>query len=672
MAKRKYHRKLFGKSRTKGRFLSALKFLLSLSLLFVFFSLVLFVYYAKDLPRPEKFTERHLIQSTKIYDRTGKVLLYDIHGEEKRTYVSSNKIPDYLKKAVVATEDANFYNHFGIDIKGIIRAILSDIKVMRPVYGGSTIPQQLIRSSFLTLEKTAERKIREIILSLELDRRYSKEQILEWYLNQVPFGQNTYGAEEASQTYFQKSVSDISLAEAATLVSLIKAPSYLSSYTNREELLSRKNSILERMASLEYISEEEKNAAKIEELEFTKPREVKAPYFTLEYIQPYLVEKYGEDFLREKGLKVYTTLDWELQQAAEKFIEEGVATNKGYGAYNAALVAIDPKTGEILALVGGAGYEKEPYPKDCLPGKTCKFDPQFNVVTLGLRQPGSAFKPFVYATAFRRGYTPDTIVGDERTNFGIWGDKEYIPENYDGRFRGAISLRSALAQSVNVASVKVLYLAGKEEPVQSLTIDDFKGEEEVFIEGLKNSLGLAKEMGITTLDKPLSSYGPSIVLGGGEVKLLELTSAYGVFATDGLKVPPVGILRIEDIQGNIIEKNKNTLKRVLPSQVARIINDVLSDNEARAPMFGSNSPLYFKDEQVAAKTGTTQNYQDAWTIGYSPSIVVGVWAGNNDNSPTLKKPGVVLAGPIFHKFMEEALKKLPKENFILPEISPEE
>jgi membrane peptidoglycan carboxypeptidase len=669
MAKRKNRRKLFGQSRIKGRFFFALKFLLSLSLLFVFFCLVLFLYYAKDLPRPEKFTERHLIQSTKIYDRTGEVLLYDIHGEEKRTYVTSDKIPDYLKKAVVAVEDTNFYNHFGIDIRGIIRAILSDIKVMRPVYGGSTIPQQLIRSSFLTLEKTAERKIKEIILSLELDRRYSKEQILEWYLNQIPFGQNAYGVEEASQTYFRKSVSEISLAEAATLASLIQAPSYLSSYGNREELLSRKDSVLERMATLEYISEEQKDIAKLEELEFAKPREVKASYFTLEYIQPYLVTKYGEDFLREKGLKVYTTLDWELQQAAEKYIEEGVTINKGYGAYNAALVAIDPKTGEILSLVGGAGYDKESYPEDCLPGETCKFDPQFNVATLGLRQPGSAFKPFVYATAFKRGYTPDTIVGDERTNFGIWGDKEYIPENYDGRFRGAIPLRSALAQSINVASVKVLYLAGEEELLETLTTNDFRGQENVFIEGLKNSLELAKEVGITTLDKPLTSYGPSIVLGGGEVKLLEITSAYGVFASDGLKVPPVGILKIEDNQGNIVEENKNTLKRILPSQVARMINDVLSDNEARAPMFGRNSPLYFEDEQVAAKTGTTQNYQDAWTIGYTPSIVVGVWAGNNDNSPTLKKPGVVLAGPIFHKFMEEALKKFPKENFIPPEVS---
>jgi len=669
MVKRKRYQKVFKKKVAQERVFSFWRLFVSFFFFCLFLSLFLFIYYAKDLPRPERFTERQIIQSTKIFDRTGEVVLHDIYGEEKRTYVTSDKIPEHLKQAVVAAEDDNFYTHFGIDIKGMIRAFFINIRVMKPTYGGSTIPQQLIRSSFLTLEKTAQRKIREIILSLELDRRYSKDQILEWYLNQVPFGQNAYGAEAASQTYFQKSVSEISLAEAATLASLIRAPSYLSPYSNREELLLRKDYILDRMVSLEYISQEQANMAKSQELEFAKSTLAKAPYFILEYIQPYLVRQYGEDFLREGGLRVYTTLDWELQQLAEKLIEEGVKLNQSYGAHNAALVAINPKTGEILSMVGGAGYTQDPYPQNCLPGKTCKLDPQFNVVTLGLRQPGSAFKPFVYATAFQIGYTPDTIVVDEKTNFGIWGEKEYIPENYDGLFRGPISLRNALAQSINVASVKVLYLAGKEGVKESLAINNFTGQEGIFMEGLKNSLEVAKDMGITTLEKPLSSYGPAIVLGGGEVNLLEITSSYGVFATDGLKVPPVGILKIEDAQGNIIEENKRTLKRVLPTQVARMINDILSDNNARTPIFGSSSALFFKDYQVAAKTGTTQNYQDAWAIGYTPSIVVGVWAGNNDNSPTLKKPGITLAGPIFHKFMEGALKNLPKENFILPETN---
>ena len=667
MVKRKYHRKLFKKKKAGGRFFLFLRFFISLFFFFLFLSLFLFVYYAKDLPRPEVFTERQLIQSTKIFDRTGEILLYDIYGEEKRTYVSSEKISEHLKKAVIATEDANFYSHFGIDAKGIIRALLSDIKIMRPVYGGSTISQQLIRSSFLTLEKTAERKIREIILSLELDRRYPKDQILEWYLNQVPFGSNAYGVEAASQTYFKKSASEISLAEAAILASLIRAPTYLSPYRNLEELLVRKNYVLDRMAALGYITKEEAEISKNEELEFAKPEPVKAPYFILEYVKPYLETQYSEDFLRERGLRVYTTLDWELQQLAEKLIEEGVKRNQAHGAYNAALVAINPQTGEVLSMIGGAGYYQNPFPQNCIPGKNCKLDPQFNVATLGLRQPGSAFKPFVYAVAFNNGYTPETIVSDERTNFGIWGEKIYVPENYDGLFRGEISLRDSLAQSINVSSVKTLYLAGKTGLEQPLTINDFSGQEGIFLEGLKNSIELVKEMGITTLEKPLSAYGPSIVLGGGEVKLLEIASAYGVFATEGLKVPPVGILRIEDAQGNIIQENRRSLKRVLPVQTARMINDVLSDNEARSPIFGPVSSLYLKDYQVAAKTGTTQNYQDAWAIGYTPSIVVGVWAGNSDNSPSSKKPGVTLAGPIFQGFMVEVLKKLPQENFIPPE-----
>jgi len=652
MAKRKFHRKIYERKKKKSK-RKTLLILKGFSYCFLFLVscfLFLFIYYAKDLPRPEKFIEHQFIQSTKIYDRTGEVLLYDIHGEEKRTYVALEKIPEYLKAAVICAEDSNFYRHFGIDLKGIIRSVLIDFKIGRLVYGGSTIPQQLIRSTFFSTEKTAERKIREIILSLELDRRYSKDQILEWYLNQVPFGQNTYGAEEASQTYFQKPVSEISLAQATILASLIQAPSRLSPYQNREGLLSRKDYVLDRMSALNYLSKEEVATAKEEEIVFTKPKPAKAPYFTLEYVKPYLENKYGEDFLRERGLKVYTSLDWELQQLAEKAISERVKINKNYNAYNASLVAIDPKTGEILAMVGGAGYDKESYPEGCISGRNCKFDPQFNVATLGSRQPGSAFKPFVYATAFKKGFNDETTVIDEKTNFGVWGDEEYVPENYDKKFRGEITLKQALAQSINVASVKVLR--------------DFAGLGDISI-GLEDSVKTAKDLGITTLKPP---YFPSIVLGGWEVKLLDMVSAYGVFATEGLKVPPVAVLKIEDIKGNIIEENKKTQKRVLPIQVSRIINNILSDNEARAPMFGWNSPLYFKGYQVAAKPGTTQNYQDAWTLGFSPSVVVGVWVGNNNNSPMLEKPGVVLAGPIFHDFMEEVLKKYPKENFIPPKI----
>ena len=654
MAERKRYLKTYQKGK-KRRFFLVFKMVGIIFLVFLFGAIFLFVYYAKDLPRPEKFTERHLFESTKIYDRSGKILLYEIYGEEKRTVVSLAKVPEYLKQALIAAEDANFYHHFGVDFQGIARAILINLKIMKPVYGGSTIPQQLIRSTFFSSEKTAERKIRELILSLELDRRYSKEQILEWYLNQVPFGQNAYGVEAASQTYFKKPVSEISLAEAATLAALARAPSYLSPYGEaKTELLVRKDYVLDRMVQEHFLTREEAEIAKKEKVEFAKVlAPIKAPHFAL-YVRNYLLSEYGEDFLKERGLKVYTSLDWELQELAEKVVKEGAERNKTYNAHNAALVAIDPKNGQILAMVGSANwYAPNSYPEGCTTFEgNCLFDPEFNVATLGLRQPGSAFKPFVYVTAFKKGHSDKEIVIDELTDFGPWGDKEeYIPQNYDRLFRGPVTLRQALAQSINVPSVKVLlYLADSVEKFRQA------GEE-------PDSIKTAKDLGITTLNPP---YGPAIVLGGWEVKLLEMVSAYGVFATEGWRVPPVAILKIEDQQGNIIEENKKTPKRVLPSQACQLLNDILSDNEARAPMFGLRSALYFEDYQVAAKTGTTQDYRDAWTIGYTPSLVVGVWVGNNDNSPMLKKPGVTLAGPIFHNFMEKALSRFPREVFNKP------
>lgn len=678
MAKRKYYRKTYRKRKKKK---SVIALIIRL-FLFAFLSLIpcflfAFFYYAKDFPRPELFTERQLAQSTKIYDRTGDTLLYEIYGEEKRTWALLNSIPEYLKQAVIAAEDSDFYYHFGVDLKGIARAILVDLKIGQPIHGGSTIPQQLIRSTFLSMEKTAQRKIREIILALELDRRYSKDKILEWYLNQVPFGQNAYGVEAASQTYFNKSISEVSLVEATTLAALIQAPYRLSPYgENKDELLIRKDYVLNRMVTEGFLTQQMAQTAKEQELMFIEKQvQIKAPYFTL-WVKQQLEEKYGEEFLRKKGFKVYTSLDWEIQKIAEKTAKEGIENNKTYNAHNVGLVAIDPKTGEILAMTVGTGdYYAPSYPEGCISGINCLFDSKFNVV-VGTRnnpgrQPGSAFKPFVYATAFKKGFNASMTVTDEETNFGIWGDEEYIPQNYDGRFSGEITLREALAQSINVASIKVLYLAGLENTIENLTINNFIGQEEIFLKGLKNSIEIAKEMGITTLNKPISFYGPSIVLGGGEVKLLEISSAFGVFANDGLKVPPVSILKIEDSIGNIIEENKKTPKRVLESEVTRLINDILSDNEARSPMFGLFSNLYFEDYQVAAKTGTTQDYRDAWTIGFTPSIVVGVWVGNNNNESMIKEPGVMLAGPIFHSFLDKVLINFPKENFPRPELKDE-
>ncbi len=650
MVKRKYYRKTYQKRRKKKRSaFSILRLLFFAFLVFFFGGLSVFFYYAKDFPRPEIFSERQLAQSTKIYDRTGEVLLYEIFGEEKRTWVPLQTIPDYLKQAVIAAEDSDFYSHFGVDLKGITRAILIDLRLGLPVYGGSTIPQQLIRSTFLSTEKTAERKVREIILALELDRRYPKDQILEWYLNQVPFGQNAYGAEAASWLYFKKPVAEISLSEAASLAALIQAPYRLSPYgENKDGLLARKDYVLNRMTKEGFLTQEESENAKKEEINFVETlTEIKAPYFTL-WVKQQLEEKYGEDLLIKKGLRVYTSLDWKLQSIAEDIAKDRIEKNKAYNANNMGLVSINVKTGEILAMTVGTGdYYASPYPEECISGVNCLFDPKFNVV-VGTRknpgrQPGSAFKPFVYATAFKNRYTDNYIVVDEPTDFGIWGGKEYSPQNYDGLFRGPVSLRQSLAQSLNVPSVKVL----------------------LDLAGLENSIKTAKDLGITTLSPP---FGPSIVLGGWEVKLLEMTSAYGVFANDGLKIPPVSILKIEDSLGNIIEENRKTPMRVLEREVARLINDILSDNETRAPMFGFYSALYFENYQIAAKTGTTQDYRDAWVIGYTPSVVTGVWVGNNNNESMAEEPGVVLAGPIFHDFMEKALLEFPKENFPKPEV----
>lgn len=658
MAERKFYRKVYKKNEKSVRWQKrkriAFWILVVLGSCFVltaFASLALFVYYAKDLPRPEKFAERAFIESTKIYDRTGETVLYELYGEEKREIISLNDMPEHLKQAVISTEDARFYSHHGIDFWGILRAIKINLGLGKATYGGSTISQQLIRSTFLTLEKSVKRKIREIILSLELERRYSKDQILEWYLNQIPLGINIYGVEAAAKTYFNKPAKELTLAESAILAASIKAPSYYSPFGNHlDELLNRKDYVLDRMAQEGYITQEQADEAKQVELEFAKVSQtIKAPHFVL-YVEEYLFENYGKNFLEEEGFRIYTTLDWELQEAAEKAVIEGIERIKGYNAHNAALVAIDPKTGEILAMVGSADWFGDSYPEECISGKDCMFDPKLNVATYRIgRQPGSAFKPFVYATAFQNGYDDEYIVIDEETNFGVWGEKEYIPQNYDGLFRGPVTLRQALAQSLNVPSVKVL----------------------VDLAGIQESISTARKCGITTLKESASFYGPALVLGGGEVRLLDMVSAYGVFAAEGKRYPPVSILRIEDSEGNIIEQKKKTPRRVLEQETTRLLNDILSDNEARAPMFGYNSSLYFPNYQVAAKTGTTNNYKDAWTIGYAPNIAAGVWAGNNNNAEMAQKPSITIAGPIWRAFMLEALPKFPNESFTPPEKKPE-
>ncbi len=593
--------------------------------------LSLFLFFARDLPRPERYTDRPTAEPTKIYDRDGKNTLYVIHGEEKREVIDIEEVPDHFINTLLTAEDSNFYEHIGIDFQGILRSILLNFQAGRTIAGGSTISQQFVRSALLTPERKVMRKIREIILTLELERRYSKEEILEFYLNQIPFGSNAYGIESAAQIYFNKSSTELTLAESATLVSLIPAPSYLSPYGNNlEELLRRKNRLLERMHLSDLITAEELEEAKEEELVFHQPKDyLRAPHFVM-YVKEILETKYGDDFLEEEGFSVYTTIDFELQKKAENVIKERMNSLRNHGAYNAAMVVIDPKTGDILAMVGSADYFQEPLPSGCRPGVDCKFDPFTNVTTRN-RQPGSAFKPFVYATAFENGYSGENVVVDEMTNFGT-PSNPYIPRNYDGLFRGEVTLREALAQSLNVPSVKVL--------------KDFAG--------LRKSVENARKFGINLAYSP-DFYGLPLVLGGGDVKLLEMTSAYGIFATEGYRNTPVFISKIIDKDNNIIEKNTNTSRRVLQPSVAKEITSILQDNESRAPVFGWNSPLYFPFHEVAVKTGSTQNFRDAWTIGYTKDIVVGVWVGNNDNSSMINAPGVTTAAPLWRSFIESTL-----------------
>ena len=636
MAKKLHYKKTYQKKSFLILLIGKMLFL-SFLLLFLFGGGV-FLYYAKDLPRPENLSEISFQKPTKLYDKTGKILLYEIYGEEKREFISLSDISPFLPLAVIATEDQNFYSHFGVDIRGVARAVLRNLSLLSPAQGASTITQQLARSALLNREKSVARKIREFILTLELERQYSKQEIMEFYLNEVPLGGNSYGVGAAAQAYFEKPASALSMAESAVLAAMLKAPTYYSPFgLHQDELLLRKDFVLGRMAELDLISQEELLAAQAQELSFAASRiTIKAPHFVLSVIDSLLL-RYGEGFLRQNGLKVVTTLNWELQKAAEGAVDAYAARNEFFNAYNAGLAAINPSTGEILALVGSKDWSGEPYPKGCISGKDCHFDPKVNVTSFAQgRQPGSAFKPFVYAVAFEKGADGETVVEDVETDFGAWGDEEeYIPQNYDDLFRGEVTLRQALAQSLNVPSVKVL----------------------LELAGLKESIKRAQEFGITTLKDP-SNYGPSLVLGGGEVHLLDMVIGYSVFASEGKRVYSSNIIRIEDSKGRILLQNNNGAIQIMEPSISRLITDILSDNEMRTPVFGANSQLYIPGFAVAAKTGTTQEYRDAWTIGYTKNLVAGVWVGNNDNTAMRNAPGVVVASPIWNQFMRNALPLL--------------
>lgn len=597
----------------------------------------------RNLPTPEELFSRRVVESTKIYDRTGAVLLYEIHGEEKRTVVPFSEIPASVKNATIAVEDANFYEHGGIDFRGIARAFITNIRSGALRQGGSTITQQLVKKALVGDARTLTRKIKEAVLAMNLEARLDKESILNFYLNQIPYGSNAYGIEAAAQTFFGKHARDLTIAESSLLASLPRAPSYYSPYgQHKDELLRRKDYAIQRLRELGYISEKEALQAKSEELRFLPPtKNIRAPHFVM-FVRDYLREHYGDEEVEQGGLVVTTTLDWTLQEEAEKQVRTGAERNeKLIAAKNMALVAINPKNGDILSMVGSRDYFD------------VARDGNFNVAT-ALRQPGSAFKPFVYATAFRKGLTTDTVLFDAPTEFNplcspngeprpgaaITTNDCYHPQNYDETFRGPVTLRQAIAQSLNVPSVKVLYLAG---------IDD--------------SIKTAEDFGITSLGDR-NRFGLSLVLGGAEVRLLEMTSAYGVFANDGVLNRPTAILKVATTNGKILEEKEEGPRPILDPEIARTINDVLSDNDARVPVFQPRSSLYFADRRVAVKTGTTQDYRDAWTVGYTPTIAVGVWAGNNDNAPMRQKgSGVMAAAPTWHSFIEFALKNFLPEEF---------
>lgn len=642
----------------KKRFLKITGFFLLILMGLAFFILMMAAKIAKELPSPEQFADRQINQSTKIYDRTGETLLYEIHGEEKRTIVPFEEIPDFVKQATISVEDREFYSHKAFDWRAIIRALFVNIIKGRVVQGGSTITQQLAKNAFLSPERTYERKLKELILAYWIEQRYSKDEILNLYLNQISYGANAYGIESASRTYFNKSAKDLNLAEAAILAALPKAPSYYSPWgSHKEELEQRKVYILEQMFKSGFIDEEEKERAGNSKIKFSEQNIglIKAPHFVM-MVKEFLVEKYGEEILEKGGLNVITTLDWKFQKAAEQTIEDGAKRNAElYDGRNAALVAQDPKTGQILALVGSKDYLAEPEPIGCEPGKTCQFEGNFNVASQALRQPGSAFKPLAYITAFQKGYSPETVVFDLPTEFSTYGNTCpltginffdnnslcFHPENFDRQFRGPVNLRNALAQSINVPSVKVLYLAG-----------------------INDSIKTAQNFGITTLTDP-SRYGLSLVLGGGEVKLIDLVGAYSVFAQEGVKHRQAFILEVKNSQGKVLEKYLDQATQIIEPQYAKLINNILSDAEARSPLFQNSLNLtVFEGREAALKTGTTNDYRDAWTIGYTPSLVVGVWAGNNNNKPMQKQAGSILAAiPIWHDFMSKVLENYPVEFF---------
>jgi len=609
----------------------------------VIFIAFLFIYFSRSLPDPNRLLGRNVPESTKIYDRNGG-LLYEVHGEFKRTLISLEEVPASVQNATVAIEDKNFYKHGGISVTGLIRSLIVDITHGSKAQGGSTITQQFVKNAVLTREKSLWRKLKEIILSIEIEARFSKKDILKLYLNEIPYGRNAYGIEAAAQTYFNKHAKDLTLAESAYLAALPQAPTYYSpTGPHFDALQARQKAVLQAMKDQGYISEDQMQQALNEKVTFTQvTNSISAPHFVM-YVQDLLAQKYGERTVEQGGLKVYTSLDPDLQRVAEEAVKTGVDKfSKKYNANNAALVAVDPKTGQILAMVGSKDYFGEVSPAGCTPGKNCLFEPNVNVAT-SQRQPGSSFKPYAYVTAFGKDfkYSPASMLVDVTTNFGSYGGKDYIPHNYNGQSNGPLSIRKTLAGSLNVPAVKILDLVGVDNVTQT-----------------------ARNLGITS---PLQNCGLSLVLGGCEVRLVDHVAAFAAIANEGDKHDKTPILKIIGQDGKTLEEYQDKSQQVIDAQAAYELINIMTDNNARSFIFGSNSPLAY-NRPVGCKTGTTQNWHDGWTLCFTPSIAIGVWSGNNDGTLLRQgADGVFVAAPIVKQVMDTYLKDKPTEDFRIPE-----
>lgn len=609
---------------------------------FVIISFAYVLWVSRDLPTPGKLANGDIKDSTRILDRNGE-LLYSFYQDYNRIYVDLDQIPETLRQATIAIEDKDFYTNRGFSITGMVRGLIIDPIIRRRATGGSTITQQLVKNTLLTPERTPTRKLKELILAIQVDSRYTKDQILEMYLNNIPYGGTAIGIEAASDLYFNKKAQDLTLAESAFLAGLPQLPSYYSPYINPDKTyIGRSEQVLRRMREDGYITKEEEKKALNEIKKFTfaeaKTEAIKAPHFVM-YVRQQLVEMFGENLVNNGNLTVKTTLDADINADAEKIVAEEFKKFEGYDVNNAAVVVIDVKTGGILSMIGSRNYFET------------DNDGNYNAA-IALRQPGSSLKPIAYATAFERGYTPATLVMDVKTEFPTndGNGSMYTPVNYDGKYRGPVQLRFALGNSLNVPAVKILAKVG-----------------------IENVMRKGYEMGIENWEptkQNLQNVGLSLVLGGREASLLQITSAYSVFARKGIKKDPYAIIEVKDRSGKVLYNHKDVSgEKVLDEDVAFLISHILYDNNARLDTFGPNSWLNISGRTVAAKTGTTDEKRDNWTIGYTPSYSVGVWVGNNDNSPLDPRiaSGVTGATPIWNKVMTRVLKGTDLEEFEKPD-----